>query len=105
MDHIAFDRVEHINHLLYVVDPLGTNHLPGTDEAIRFYFRYGTFPAPEYLEAAVRRHLLTTDQEDVLLACRLTVGDILRGKYPPARANTVRRILNIWNAAIGFPKF
>jgi hypothetical protein len=57
--------------------------------------------AVQHPVVAIDNHLLTTEQRRFLLESRLTVADVLAGRYPLSIAADVQRLLfTAWNDAL-----
>lgn len=59
----------------------------------------------EYLVRAIKRHLLTEYQKNVLINHDLSVEDVLNGRWPMDLEDVISIILEEWNQTLGWHEF
>jgi len=66
----------------------------------------GYFDKEEYLVAAIKKHLLTEDQKQILFNMNLSVEDLLNGRYPIGQGELIQHIFyDVWNEKLGWKDF
>jgi hypothetical protein len=89
-----------LNELLY--------HAPGSEPAwadVVEFWNLGEFPEEHYLVSAIEKYLLTSGQQQRLVALGLSLEDVLNGRYRESAQMTVNVMLSDWNTRLGFSPF
>jgi hypothetical protein len=81
-------------------------HGEPTLEQVREFFRRGEFHEEHYSVAAIKRHLLTNEQKNLMVIHDLSIEDMLNGRVAGEERNAiVAGFYRVWNARLGFAHF
>lgn len=79
---------------------------PATWAEVLDFFKNGEFCQEHYLVAAIKKHLRTQEQKQILFDLDFSIEDMLNGRVPgEANGNSVQAIYAEWNAKLGFHHF
>lgn len=78
---------------------------PPWDQIVEFWKDGSGFPEEHYLVAAIKKHLMTTEQRDAFNITGLTIEDALNGRNDANTQALVDSTYAAWNAKLGFRAF
>ena len=76
-----------------------------TQEQVSDFFRHGDFHEERYLVAAIRKHLLTELQKDMMRILEYSIEDILNGRVDRLQSISAKTFFKVWNQKLGFNYF
>ena len=77
---------------------------PAWADVVEFW-QHGEFDDEPYLVDAIRKHLLTPAQQQVMERAEFTIVDLLNGHTRFNQGQAVRQITTEWNKKLGFKAF
>jgi hypothetical protein len=77
---------------------------PTWEQVVEFW-KNGEFYQERYAVEAIEKHLQTEDQRKWMFDSRLTIEQMLNGRYPGDVEEDVYAIFAEWNAKLGFKAF